>query len=42
MIEFLSGKLAELTPAYAVIDTGGVGYLANITLTAYTLSLIHI
>ena len=36
MIEFLSGKLAELTPAYAVIDTGGVGYLANITLTAYT------
>lgn len=36
MIEFLSGKLAELTPAYAVIDTGGVGYLANITLTTYT------
>lgn len=36
MIEYLRGELAELTPAYAVIDTGGIGYLANITLPAYT------
>lgn len=36
MIEYVKGPIAELTPAYAVIDCGGVGYLLNITLTAYT------
>lgn len=37
MIEFIRGNIAELTPAYAVIDTnGGVGYFLNITLAAYT------
>lgn len=36
MIEYLRGAIAELTPTYAVIDTGGIGYMASITLTAYT------
>lgn len=36
MIEYLRGPIAELTPAYAVIDSNGTGYLVNITLTAYT------
>lgn len=37
MIEYLRGSIAELTPAYAVIETnGGVGYFLNITLAAYT------
>ncbi len=36
MIEYLRGELVELTPAYAVIDTGGIGYMANITLQTYT------
>lgn len=37
MIEFIRGSIAELTPAYAVIETsGGVGYFLNITLSAYT------
>lgn len=36
MIEYVKGPIAELTPAYAVVDCGGVGYLLNITLTAYT------
>ena len=35
MIDFLSGKVAELTATYAVIDCGGVGYLANISLNTY-------
>ncbi len=35
MIEYIKGELAELTPTYAVIDCGGVGYLLNITLPAY-------
>lgn len=36
MIEYVRGELAELSPAYAVIDTGGVGYGLNITLNTYT------
>lgn len=36
MIEYLRGTIAELTPTYAVIDTGGIGYIASITLPAYT------
>lgn len=36
MIEYLRGNIAELTPTYAIIDTGGIGYMASITLTAYT------
>lgn len=36
MIEFIRGEVAELTPTYAVIDCGGVGYLANISLNTYS------
>lgn len=36
MIEFLSGKLASLTPTYAVVDCGGVGYMASISLTTFS------
>lgn len=36
MFDYLEGKLAEATPAYAVIDCGGVGYEINITLIDYT------
>ncbi len=36
MYEYISGKIAELNPAYAVIDAGGVGYLINISLQTYT------
>lgn len=36
MIEFIRGEVAELTPTYAVIDCGGVGYLASISLNTYT------
>jgi len=36
MIEYIHGQLAELTPAYAVVDCHGIGYLLAITLTAYT------
>lgn len=35
MYEYISGKIAELNPAYAVIDAGGVGYLVNISLQTY-------
>ena len=36
MIEYIKGVLAELTPAYAVVETTGVGYGLNITLNTYT------
>lgn len=36
MYEYLQGKLAEINPAYAVIDTGGIGFILHITLNTYT------
>jgi len=35
MYEFIKGIVAELTPTYVVIDTGGVGYSVNISLQTY-------
>jgi Holliday junction DNA helicase RuvA len=35
MYEYISGKVAELTPAYAVLEAGGVGYYLNISLQTY-------
>ena len=35
MIEYIKGPVAEITPAYAVIDNLGIGYLINISLYAY-------
>ena len=36
MIEYIRGELAELTPAQAVVETGGVGYALNISLNTYS------
>lgn len=36
MIEYIKGELAELTPAFAVVETGGVGYGLNISLNTYS------
>ena len=36
MIEYVKGEIAELTPAYAVIDVHGVGYGLNISLNTYS------
>ena len=35
MIEYLKGKLADLSPAFCVIECNGVGYGLNITLMDY-------
>ncbi len=35
MIEYIKGPVAEITPAYAVIDNHGIGYMINISLYAY-------
>lgn len=36
MFDYIKGSLAELTPTYAVIDCGGVGYLIHISLHSYS------
>ena len=36
MYEYIEGAVADLTPTYAVIDTGGVGYMINISLQTFT------
>lgn len=35
MIHYLNGKLAVIDPTYAVIDIGGIGYEARISLSTY-------
>jgi Holliday junction DNA helicase RuvA len=36
MYDFIEGKLVEKNPAYAVIETQGIGYLLNISLQTYS------
>ena len=35
MYEYIKGTVAEVAPAYAVIDAGGVGYYLHISLETY-------
>ncbi len=39
MVDFIRGEIAELTPAYVVIDANGVGYGLSISVNTY--SAIH-
>ena len=36
MYEYFKGKLEELTPTYAVIECGGIGYILMISLQSYS------
>ena len=36
MFESIKGRIADLSPAHAVIETAGIGYYINITLAGYT------
>lgn len=36
MIDYIRGGLAELSPAWATVETGGVGYGMNISLSTYS------
>jgi Holliday junction DNA helicase RuvA len=36
MYEFIKGKLVERNPAYAVIESNGIGYFINISVQTYT------
>ena len=36
MYEYIKGKIADLTPAYVIIDSGGIGYFLNISLNSFS------
>ncbi len=36
MYEFIRGKVAGLNPASIIVETGGIGFIANISLNTYT------
>ncbi len=36
MYEYIRGKIVELTPAFVVVETSGIGYIINISLNTYT------
>ena len=36
MYDFIEGQLVELTPIFATVQTGGFGYMINISLNTYT------
>ena len=36
MYEYISGKLDEVNPTYAVVEAGGVGYFIHISLNTYS------
>ena len=36
MIEYIKGEIIQLTPTYVTIETGGIGYSINISLTTYS------
>ncbi len=36
MIDYIKGEIARITPTYLIIETGGIGYLINISLTTFS------
>ena len=36
MIEYIKGNITKITPTYLTLETGGVGYFINISLTSFT------
>jgi len=36
MIDYISGKITELNPAFVIVETSGIGYLLNISLSTYS------
>ncbi len=37
MIEYIKGHITQITPTYVIIETGGMGYLVNISINTFSL-----
>lgn len=37
MIEYIKGHITQITPTFVIIETGGVGYLVNISINTFSL-----
>ena len=37
MIEFVQGRLIEITPTYAIVNVNGIGYFVNISIHTFTM-----
>jgi Holliday junction DNA helicase RuvA len=36
MYEYITGKIAEITPTYVILESNGIGYLVHISLSTYS------
>lgn len=36
MIDYIKGEITQTTPTYLILETGGIGYLVNISLTTFS------
>ena len=36
MIDYIKGSIIQLTPAFVTVETGGIGYFVNISLTTFS------
>ena len=36
MIDYIKGTIAQVTPTFVTIETGGIGYFINISLTTFS------
>lgn len=37
MIEYIKGHITQITPTFVIIETGGIGYLVNISINTFSL-----
>jgi Holliday junction DNA helicase RuvA len=37
MIEYIKGNITRITPTFVIIETGGIGYLVNISINTFSL-----
>jgi Holliday junction DNA helicase RuvA len=37
MIEYIKGHVTQITPTFVIIETGGIGYLVNISINTFSL-----
>ena len=36
MIDYIKGEITQITPTFLTMETGGIGYLINISLTTFS------